>query len=291
MAMSRVQAASGLVKAESVNNAVGISMLQQQQHVRVSNLRGRICASISASSSAARLHCPLACQFHGSMRTMWKSPVNKAAVDASSNAKAVSAPSLEVSSSEEKEVKPAVEAPSASTMTEESITTFMDDVANLVKLVDSRDIMELHLKQQDCELLIRKKEALPQPPPPPQQVMVHAPYPTVAAPPPPTPAPPSPSTSIVPAASSTPKMSSPAQSGHPPLKSPMAGTLYRSPAPGEPPFVKVGDKVQKGQLLCIIEAMKLMNEIEADRSGTVAEIIAQDGKPVSIDSPLIVIAP
>ncbi|GLJ50195.1 hypothetical protein SUGI_1068210 [Cryptomeria japonica] len=291
MAVSSMQAASPLVKAESVNNASTISTPQQQQHVRVSNLRSRICASISVSSSAARLRRPFACQFHGSMRTMWKSPVNKDAVDASSNATAVSAPSLEVSSSEEKEVKPAVEAPSASTMTEESISTFMQDVTNLVKLVDSRDIMELHLKQQDCEILIRKKEALPQLPPPPQQVTVHAPHPTVAAPPPPTPAAPSPSTSIVPAVSITPKKSSPAQSGHPPLKSPMAGTFYRSPAPGEPPFVKVGDQVHKGQLLCIIEAMKLMNEIEADRSGTVAEIIGEDGKPVSIDSPLIVIAP
>ncbi|XP_057825429.2 biotin carboxyl carrier protein of acetyl-CoA carboxylase, chloroplastic isoform X2 [Cryptomeria japonica] len=285
MAMTTFHASAPLVKAESVSSATTISA---PQCVRVSSLRRRVWAF---SLSSVRLHRPLARQFHGSLRTMWKSPVNKVAVDGSSNAAAVSAPSLEVSSSEEKEVKPAVKAPpSASTMTEESITAFMEEVANLVKLVDSRDIMELHLKQQDCELLIRKKEALPQPPPPPQQVMVHAPYPTAPAPPPPTPAAPAPSTAIVPAAPSAPKESAPARSGHPPLKSPMAGTFYRSPAPGEPPFVKVGDQVRKGQVLCIIEAMKLMNEIEADRAGTIAEIIAEDRKPVSIDTPLFVIA-
>ncbi|KAK9141114.1 hypothetical protein Scep_010795 [Stephania cephalantha] len=83
----------------------------------------------------------------------------------------------------------------------------------------------------------------------------------------------------------------PAKSSHPPLKSPMAGTFYRSPGPGQPAFVKVGDKVQKGQSLCIIEAMKLMNEIEADQSGKIVEILLEDGKPVSVDTPLFVIEP
>ncbi|XP_042445268.1 biotin carboxyl carrier protein of acetyl-CoA carboxylase, chloroplastic-like isoform X2 [Zingiber officinale] len=81
------------------------------------------------------------------------------------------------------------------------------------------------------------------------------------------------------------------KSSIPPLKCPMAGTFYRCPAPGEPPFIKVGDKVQKGQVVCIIEAMKLMNDIEADKSGTVVEILAEDGKPVSVDMPLLVIQP
>ncbi|XP_019080687.1 biotin carboxyl carrier protein of acetyl-CoA carboxylase 2, chloroplastic isoform X1 [Vitis vinifera] len=89
----------------------------------------------------------------------------------------------------------------------------------------------------------------------------------------------------------TPAPAKTSESSHPPLKCPMAGTFYRSPGPGEPPFVMVGDKVQKGQVVCIIEAMKLMNEIEADQSGTITEILAEDGKPVSIDRPLLVIAP
>ncbi|KAI9082886.1 hypothetical protein K1719_035216 [Acacia pycnantha] len=172
-----------------------------------------------------------------------------------------------------------------------SVSEFMNQVSSLVKLVDSRDIVELQLKQSDYELLIRKKEALQPPPttaaataPPP------FPYPTLHYPPPvPAPAPPSPPVSkAVPALPSPGKSSA---SSHPPLKSPMAGTFYRSPGPGEPPFVKVGDEVKKGQVLCIIEAMKLMNEIEADRSGTITEILLEDGKPVSVDTPLFAIAP
>ncbi|KAK1306487.1 hypothetical protein QJS10_CPA10g01956 [Acorus calamus] len=95
-------------------------------------------------------------------------------------------------------------------------------------------------------------------------------------------------------AAPAPALPAPAKSGKsslPPLKCPMAGTFYRCSGPGEPPFVKVGDKVQKGQVICIIEAMKLMNEIEADQSGTVIEILAEDGKPVSVDMPLLVIEP
>lgn len=161
---------------------------------------------------------------------------------------------------------------------DESISEFISQVRNLVKLVDSSDIAELSLKQLDCELLIRKKDAIAPPTSPvapvssgvSQQVATPAPSPSQAPPPP------------KPAAKS---------SSHPPLKSPMAGTFYRSPAPGAPPFVKVGDRVQKGQPVCIVEAMKLMNEIEADQSGIITEILAEDAKPVSVDTPLLVIHP
>ncbi|KAD2805970.1 hypothetical protein R6Q59_029041 [Mikania micrantha] len=175
-----------------------------------------------------------------------------------------------------------------------SITEFMNQVAGLVKLVDSRDIMELVLKQQSCEVLIRKKEALPQPPAGPMVMMqspqLQAAYQSLPPPPQAVPA----SSGTAPSASApTPALPTPAKpkSSHPPLKCPMAGTFYRSPAPGAPPFVKVGDKVQKGQVICIIEAMKLMNEIEADQSGTIVDILAEDGKPVSLDTPLLVIEP
>ncbi|GLU01864.1 hypothetical protein SLE2022_191460 [Rubroshorea leprosula] len=185
------------------------------------------------------------------------------------------------------------------TLDPSSISEFMTQVSDLVKLVDSRDIVELQLKQLDSEIVIRKKEALqPVAPSPPSifttpQPMPHSMFPTpVPAAPAPAPTPtPAPANRALPAP--VPASSSPAsttKSSHPPLKSPMAGTFYRSPAPGEPPFVKVGDKVQKGQVLCIIEAMKLMNEIEADKSGTIAEILLEDGKPVSADTPLFVIA-
>ncbi|QEL54188.1 acetyl-CoA carboxylase biotin carboxyl carrier protein [Chromobacterium paludis] len=73
------------------------------------------------------------------------------------------------------------------------------------------------------------------------------------------------------------------------MKSPMVGTFYRSPSPGAKSFVEVGQSVNAGDTLCIIEAMKLMNEIEADRSGVVKAILAEDGQPVEYGEPLFVI--
>lgn len=196
---------------------------------------------------------------------------------------------------EAKDAKPSNEPSPPSLATEESISEFISQVSSLVKLVDSRDIVELQLKQLDCELLIRKKEALPLPPSHSPVVMMHSPPPP---PPPVMPAATPAASAAAPAtASRSPSAISPSppsksvKSSLPPLKCPMAGTFYRSPAPGEPSFVKVGDKVQKGQVVCIIEAMKLMNEIEADQTGTIVEIIAEDGKPVSVDTPLLVIEP
>ncbi|KAG0458471.1 hypothetical protein HPP92_023628 [Vanilla planifolia] len=171
-----------------------------------------------------------------------------------------------------------------------TLSAFLSEVSELIKLVDSRDITELQLKQKDCEIIIKKKEALQQPTPAAPVLMMQPPHgfpmqPQVSqAPPAPSSPPPStPSLALPPAKGSN--------SSLPPLKSPMVGTFYCSPAPGEPPFVKVGDKVNKGQVVCIIEAMKLMNEIEADRSGTVLEIFLEDGKQVVVDTPLLIIGP
>ncbi|MEP7154823.1 MAG: acetyl-CoA carboxylase biotin carboxyl carrier protein [Betaproteobacteria bacterium] len=73
------------------------------------------------------------------------------------------------------------------------------------------------------------------------------------------------------------------------LKSPMVGTFYRSPSPGSPSFVEVGQSVTKGQTLCIIEAMKLLNEIESDASGVVKAILVENGQPVEYGQPLFII--
>jgi acetyl-CoA carboxylase biotin carboxyl carrier protein len=73
------------------------------------------------------------------------------------------------------------------------------------------------------------------------------------------------------------------------LKSPMVGTFYRSPSPGAPSFVEVGQAVTKGQTLCIIEAMKLLNEIESDATGTVKAILVENGQPVEYGQPLFLI--
>lgn len=217
--------------------------------------------------------------------TVVKAQLNEVA-DGSSNAAPNSSSKADLPATEAKDVKASSEPVQESLALEESISDFIAQVADLVKLVDSRDIVELQLKQVNCEVWIRKKEALPQPPAP-APVMMHAPAlpPTYQA----APSASAPS-SAAPIAALPPAPKS-ASSSHPPLKCPMAGTFYRSPAPGEPAFVKVGDKVQKGQVVCVIEAMKLMNEIEADQSGTVIEILVDDGKPVSVDMPLFVIAP
>ena len=74
------------------------------------------------------------------------------------------------------------------------------------------------------------------------------------------------------------------------VKSPMVGTFYRSSSPDAKPFVEVGDTVRKGQTICIIEAMKLMNEIEADKDGVVREALVENGQPVEYGEPLFVIA-
>lgn len=74
------------------------------------------------------------------------------------------------------------------------------------------------------------------------------------------------------------------------LRSPMVGTFYRSSSPETPPFAEVGQQVNAGDVVCIIEAMKMFNQIEADRSGTVKAILVTDGHPVEFDEPLIVIA-
>ncbi len=73
------------------------------------------------------------------------------------------------------------------------------------------------------------------------------------------------------------------------VKSPMVGTFYRAPSPGAKPFVEVGDKVSPGDTLCIIEAMKLLNEIEADHGGTIKEAYVENGQPVEYGEPLFLI--
>ena len=73
------------------------------------------------------------------------------------------------------------------------------------------------------------------------------------------------------------------------VRSPMVGSFYGSPAPGSPSFVTVGQKVAQGDVLCIIEAMKMMNQIEADKAGTVGAILVEDGEPVEFDQPMFTI--
>ncbi len=87
------------------------------------------------------------------------------------------------------------------------------------------------------------------------------------------------------------KVAEPAPSNSITIKSPMIGTFYRSPSPGKPSFVEVGDEVTPGKPVCIIEAMKLFNEIESEVKGRIVKILAEDASPVEYDQPLFLVEP
>ena len=113
-------------------------------------------------------------------------------------------------------------------------------------------------------------------------VAAPAPQPAaVAAPAAPAPAPSAPAAPAAEAAAPS--------ASYTPLKSPMIGTFYRSSGPDSPAFVQVGDAVEKGQVICIIEAMKLFNEIEAEQSGRIVKVLVENATPVEYDQPLFLI--
>lgn len=142
----------------------------------------------------------------------------------------------------------------------------------LIDLVSESGVAELEITEgEDRVRIVNRNGAAP--------VQVHQPV-TVAQPMPvPVPAP-----ETAPA----PAPAAPQQTGTP-LTSPMVGTFYRAPSPGADPFVKVGDTVKKGQVVCIIEAMKLLNEVEADMDGTVKEVCVENGQPVEFGQSLFII--
>lgn len=142
----------------------------------------------------------------------------------------------------------------------------------VIDLVSESGVAELEITEgEDRVRIVNRNGAAP--------VQVHQPV-TVAQPMPvPVPAP-----EVAPAPAPT----APQQTGTP-LTSPMVGTFYRAPSPGADPFVKVGDTVKKGQVVCIIEAMKLLNEVEADMDGTVKEVCVENGQPVEFGQSLFII--
>ena len=143
-------------------------------------------------------------------------------------------------------------------------------IKKLIELLEHSGIAELEVKQGEESVRISRQgpavTAAPAPRAP-------APEPA-AAPPPPAPAP-------APAAEDTANA----------MRSPMVGTFYRAPAPGAKPFVEVGQTVKSGQTVCIIEAMKMLNQIEADRDGVISQILVENGEPVEYDQPLFLIDP
>lgn len=140
----------------------------------------------------------------------------------------------------------------------------------LIDLVAESDIAELEVTEGESKVRIVKSSGAPQ-----SQVVMMQPQAapqTLAAP------------VAAPQASAAPAQ----PQGHL-VKSPMVGTFYRASAPGNPPFVEVGSTVKEGDTLCIIEAMKLLNEIDADASGVIKEILVENGQPVEFGQPLFVI--
>jgi acetyl-CoA carboxylase biotin carboxyl carrier protein len=159
------------------------------------------------------------------------------------------------------------------------------EIKELIELLVEKDIAEFELERGDMKLHIKRGGAA-QPAPVVHVAPAVAPIsaiPVSAAPlatPAPEPA------EVKPAAGQPPAPAAEEDAGLHVVKSPIVGTFYEAPSPGAPPFVKIGDTVQEGQVLCIIEAMKLMNEIEAEVSGVLAKAFVSNGTPVEYGMPL-----
>ena len=151
-------------------------------------------------------------------------------------------------------------------------------IAKLIELVSNSDVSEINLKQGEEELKITRQKEVVQAV---QSVVAAAPIAQapVVAPAAPAVAPAPAAPVAAPAASATPNEAKL-------MKSPMVGTFYRSASPTAAPFVEEGQAVKEGDTLCIIEAMKMMNQIQADRAGVIKKILVENGSTVEIDQPL-----
>lgn len=155
-------------------------------------------------------------------------------------------------------------------------------IQELVKLINKSNIGELSIEQKDFKITIKqKKEAAP--------VYAGAPIPAML---PSTPPPPQPVATATQGEKDSKKGAEPEKSDNTlTIKSPMIGTFYRQAGPGKPLFVSVGDTIEKGQVVCIIEAMKLFNEIESEVSGKIVKVLVEDASPVEFDQPLFLVEP
>lgn len=146
----------------------------------------------------------------------------------------------------------------------------IDKVEQLVDLLQESGIGEIQVRQGDVEITVKARTEVPSPP------VSHATPPPVAAQEP---------------VDAAPEIDGPQRNGLHAVHSPLVGTFYRSSAPGEDVYVEVGDRVEAGQTLCIVEAMKLMNEIPADVSGEVVEVLPKNASGVEYDEPLFYLRP
>ena len=140
----------------------------------------------------------------------------------------------------------------------------------LIDLVSDSNVSELEITEAEGKVRIVKSSGAP--------LVMHQPAMTMVAAP----------VAAAPAVAAPVAEAVAAPTGHA-VKSPMVGTFYRSASPGAKPFVEVGDVVKEGETICIIEAMKILNEIEADKSGTVSKILCENGQAVEYGQPLFLI--
>lgn len=156
------------------------------------------------------------------------------------------------------------------------------EIRDLIDFISQSGLNEVNIETKELKLHVKRE--------PDQKVLKASAAPVMAMPAhAPMVAPPAPA----PAAAPAPKAAAPAPAPGKTvdIKSPMIGTFYRSANPDSPPFVSVGDKVTKGQTVCIIEAMKLFNEIESEVSGTVVKVMIENSSPVEYDQVLFVVEP
>jgi len=151
----------------------------------------------------------------------------------------------------------------------------LKQIQDLVKMVNKSNISELTIEEKDVKITIKQKE---------DKYVTAAPVQQIQALPALAPAP-------LAAAPAAPKADAPAASNLITIKSPMIGTFYRRPSPDKPNLVDEGDEVKSGKVVCIIEAMKLFNEIESEVSGKVVKVLVEDSTPVEFDQPLFLVEP
>ncbi len=168
------------------------------------------------------------------------------------------------------------------------------EIQGLIKLINDSNISELKLEDGDFKLTIRTKEYHKASMMPVQKTVIGQPSIPISVP---HPVPqvveePKINTPAVDAGSTANKVSSNNEdNGYLEIKSPIVGTFYRAPAPDKDPYVKVGDVVNKESVVCIVEAMKLFNEIEAEVSGKIIDILVEDASPIEYDQVLFIVDP
>lgn len=159
----------------------------------------------------------------------------------------------------------------------------LNEIQDLIKFVAKSGVNEVELETKDVKIVIRTSKGKGE-----QQVIMQSAAPVVAQPVFQTPAP-----IATPPVQAAPPVASAAtdDSKYITIKSPMIGTFYRSSAPDKPAFVNIGDDISTGKVICIIEAMKLFNEIESEVKGKIVKILVDDATPVEYDQPLFLVDP